>query len=282
MVLARVVIEQAQVIEGECHRSELRVCGVPLIVADGVDALQVIAERNGTYRHAGIVGKQKHFLALGEKLYDATHYGGVGKGCMMALAAYAFYAQTVLALHGEDEAFGQAGSGIEIHEVVREVGLLVVHGVLHGSKAVYLLVGLAHNDKLAATMAHHLGYEVKLALKHQARIASVVAVRNGVKLKPHICVADNYVIIKDTRKDLLKHEVSLMNLLKRQLLYLLIAEDEVLLRSVDKIYYIHWSYCFYVNGVVMVSQPLRQFGLKRHVAVLLWRVALVLVAAHFE
>ena len=260
MVLARVVIEQAQVIEGECHRPEQRVCGVPLIVADGIDALQVVAECNGAYRHAGIVGEQKHFLALGEELYDATHYGGVGKGCMMALAAYAFYAQTVLALHGEDEALGQTGSGIEINEVVREIGFLVVHRVLHGCKAVYLLVGLAHNDKLAATMAHHLGYEVKLTLKHQARIASVVTVRNGVKLKPHIGVADNYVIIKDTRKDLLKHEVSLMNLLKRQLLYLLIAEDEVLLRSVDKIYYIHWSYCFYVNGVAILPQPLGLLG----------------------
>ena len=121
----------------------------------------------------------------------------------MALAAYALDAQAVLALHGEDEALGQASCGIEIYEVVGEVGLLVVHGVLYGSKAVYLLVGLAHDDKLAATMAHHLGYEVKLTLKHQARIASVVTIRGGVKLKPHVGVADNYVIVKDAGEYLL-------------------------------------------------------------------------------
>ena len=87
VVLFGIVVKQPEVFEGECHRAHQGVGIVPFLVADVVDALQVIAERYGAYGHAGIVGDEEHLLSACEELHHASHDGGIGKGGMMALRA---------------------------------------------------------------------------------------------------------------------------------------------------------------------------------------------------
>ena len=94
----------------------------------------------------------------------------------MALSTDTLYLQAILPLLSEDESLGKTSGGIETNDVVGEVGLLVISGVLHSSETVYLLVRLAHNHELATTQFHQFGDELQLSLKLQTCVHARVGV----------------------------------------------------------------------------------------------------------